>query len=1061
MRQYRILFALLTILTLALGACAPAPTATPMPVPPSATASPTGTAVPQPTAAPVRPTAAPPLPTAIPTPAEEPIYLAIIWHQHQPIYYKDPTTGIYAKPWVRVHATKDYLDMATTVAKYPGIKVTFNLTPSLIRQLDDLAGGARDLYQVLAEKPADQLTAEDKAFIEARFFDTNPKIIARFPRYKELADNRKKADAWTTADWRDLQLLFNLAWVDPDWLAEEPLKGLVARGKDYAEADKKVLFDWELDLLKRVIPEHKKLQDAGQIEVTMTPYTHPILPLLVNTQLAKVAVPDIALPIEKFIYGQDAIAQLKKGVEFYQAHFGQPPAGMWPAEGAVAQEIVGMVSRAGIKWIASDEEVLAKSLGMAGFTRDAQETVKEADALYRPYNVTNKQDPPVAIVFRDKNISDKVGFTYSGTKGDLAAKDFVRRVHEIRDALKAAGKPGPHLVSVILDGENAWEYYENDGKLFLNTLYQLLSEDKTIVTITPGEYVARSPERPTIAKLWAGSWVSPDFKTWIGEEEENTGWDYLARTRDLVSKYERGTVQTTPENLAKALDLIYTAEGSDWFWWYGADQNSGNDESFDEQFRATLGQVYDVLGVQQPWWLIVPVIAKQPQAPEVGASALIKPRIDGVAIADDEWLGAGHFTFQGGAMASDKDVLDRLYYGFDGESLYLRVDAKEEWSKIAGDKAAFVGFYMTAPGGGPANAFSRFGSGQTLLGFGSQALAEVTIAGGEVSAQLARADGKNGWIEPVVLEKAAASGKTLELQIPFAQLGQPEAGDQLKLRAVLSLGSADAAVDRTAIPAANPALVVVPDLGLSTPVLTIEDPEGDDKGPGTYTYPTDPVFPKGAYDLKTFEVAYDEKNVLFKFTFYGALNNAWGAPNGMGVHTLDVYIDRDGVPGSGRRVLFPGRNAAVAAADAWDFAIWAEGWTPAMYKAGAQGPEKVAGNLVISADPGQRKITLKVPRSVVGDKPEHWKYLAVVLSQEGYPSSGVWRVREVLPAAEQWRLGGAPNDTNHTRIIDVALPADATPDQFKLLSTYKPSAESNMDKLGPDDFAQLPMVQAK
>ncbi|MCX6031470.1 MAG: glycoside hydrolase [Chloroflexi bacterium] len=1046
MRQPQSLFALLVILSLILGACVPAPVPTATAVPPTVAPSPTVTAL-------------PPTVTAVPTPAEEPIYLALIWHQHQPVYYKDPATGVYAKPWVRVHAAKDYVDMATTVAKYPKVKATFNITPSLIRQLDDLAAGAKDLYQVMAEKPAVALTADDKAFIEQRFFDTNSKIIARFPRYKELADSRKNKEAWTEGDWRDLQVLFNLAWTDPDWLAQEPLKALVEKGKSFTEADKKIVFDRHLELVKQVVPVHKQLQDAGQIEVTMTPYAHPILPLLYSTQLAKLAVPDITLPAEKFVAGQDGVAQLKLGVQFYQQHFGRLPVGMWPAEGAVAQEIVGMVSRAGLKWMASDEEVLAKSLGMAGFARDSAETVKEADALYRPYDVTDPQEPPVAIIFRDKNLSDKVGFTYSGMKGDLAAQDFVRRVHEARAALKASGKPGPHLLSVILDGENAWEYYDNDGKLFLNTLYQLLSEDKTIVTVTPGEFIAQFPKRPALAKLWAGSWVTPDYKTWIGEEEENTAWDYLARTRALVTQYEHGERQTTADKLAKALDLIYTAEGSDWFWWYGADQNSGNDEAFDEQFSAYLGQVYDVLGEPRPIWLGVPIIARQPEAPETGASALIAPTIDGRAIADDEWLGAGRFVFQGGTMASSKDVLDKLYYGFDGFNLYLRVDAREEWAKIATDKVT-LGFYLTKPGGGPANAFSRYGVGQTLLGFGSQALVEVVFDKGKLVASLALADGANQWGDPVLLEKVAAAGKTLELQIPFEKFGQPDTGDQLKLRAVLSIGAAD----QTTLPAANPALVVVPDLGLSTPVLTVEDPEGDDKGPGSYTYPLDPVFPGHAYDIKTFEVAYDEKNVLFKLTFYGALNNAWGAPNGMGVHTVDIYIDQDGKEGSGQRKLLPGRNAAVSAADAWDLAIWAEGWTPELHKAGSQEPEKVEATWSIAADPGQRKIIIKVPKKVLAqsrdsgsDKPETWKYLAVVLSQEGYPASGVWRVRDVMPASEQWRLGGAPADTNHTRIVDVALPQGA--DQFKALSTYKASAETDMDKLGPDDFAQLPMVR--
>jgi len=253
------------------------------------------------------------------TPGEQPIYLSIIWHQHQPVYYKDPETGVYAKPWVRVHATKDYVDMAAILKNYPDIHVTFNLTPSLIRQLDDLASGTKDLYWVTAEVPADQLTDEQKTFLLERFFDTNRKIIARFPRYQELLEMRDEAgvdaalESWSAQDFRDLQVLFNLAWTDPDWLAEEPLAALVAKGRDYAEEDKAVVFAEHLRLISEVLPYHARLQDAGQIEITMTPFAHPILPLLVDSNVAAVAMPDAELP-ERFVFGQDAVAQVQLGV---------------------------------------------------------------------------------------------------------------------------------------------------------------------------------------------------------------------------------------------------------------------------------------------------------------------------------------------------------------------------------------------------------------------------------------------------------------------------------------------------------------------------------------------------------------------------------------------------------------------------------------------------------------------------------------------------------------------------------------------------------------------------
>ncbi|MBM4464883.1 MAG: hypothetical protein FJ014_04855, partial [Chloroflexi bacterium] len=501
-----------------------------------------------------------PPPTAEPTPAvEKPLYLAIIWHQHQPLYFKDPATGVYQKPWVRVHAAKDYVDMAAMLEQYPDIQATFNLTPSLLRQLLDLESGARDLYTVHTVIPAGRLTDEQKDFIRSRFFDINPRIIARFPRYQEIADDRENSANWDTSTWHDLQVLFNLAWTDPDWLAEEPLAILVAQGRYFAEEDKATVLNKHVRLVAEVIPLHKRLQDEGRIEVTMTPFFHPILPLLIDTALARVAVPDIELP-PRFSYPRDAVAQFEMGVDFYNQTFGRPPRGMWPAEGAVAQEMVGLVSRGGIQWMASDEEVLARSLGKKSFPRDAREVVQEPDLLYRPYIVQDRpQDPQLYVVFRDKVISDKVGFTYSGSEGLAAAQDFVGRILDIRARLQESGATGPHLVSVILDGENAWEHYPNDGKEFLHNMYRLLQEEQakgTIRTITPSAYVSQFPDQPRIEQLWAGSWVSPDYLTWIGEDEENRAWDYLGRVREFVERRKKGLDEDT---LAAVMDAIYTA----------------------------------------------------------------------------------------------------------------------------------------------------------------------------------------------------------------------------------------------------------------------------------------------------------------------------------------------------------------------------------------------------------------------------------------------------------------------------------------------------------------------
>lgn len=1043
----------------------------------SACVTPTPTETPAPTTpAPVT-TEAPTTTPAPPESTDEPLYLAIIWHQHQPVYFKDPETGVYAKPWVRLHAAKDYVDMAAMLEAYPTVHVTFNLTPSLLRQIKDLAEGASDAYWVHTEAPAESLTDDQKRYILRYFFDINTKIIQRFPRYVELQAQRPADDAaveaalsggWSTQDFLDLQVLFNLGWTDPEWLAQAPLAELAAKGRNFTEADKRVVLDEHLRLIREVIPVHKALQEAGQIEVTTTPYAHPILPLLVNTALAREAMPTDKLPDPAFRVLADAKAQVARGVALYEEFFGTAPRGMWPAEGSVAQEIVGMVSEAGLHWMASDEGVLAQSLGLGGFSRDNSDTVKEADALYRPYTVSSGDGEPVAIVFRDVVISDKVGFTYSGMKGAAAAEDFMRRIHAIRDQLNAGDTPGPHLVTVILDGENAWEHYENDGKEFLSTLYELLAADENIVTVTPSEYLARFPQEPAraIEDLWAGSWINHNFDTWIGEEEENKAWNALLEVRDIVKQYESGK-RTPPsaEALEQALDLMFVAEGSDWFWWYGTDQNSGDDEGFDRQFRETLKQVLRTLGEEPPEWLSVPIVAQAPAAVEQAPTDLIAPTIDGVA-DPGEWDAAGRYSAAGGAMAAGSLPLERLYYGFDGKHLYLRVDAAYDWGALTtcgGNDAcrSTVGLYWAAPGTTQATPLSRWGGAETYLGFGATQLLELVYANNATltGAVYSIYDGF-GWVSmafPVEDVRIANAGTTLELALPLSMVAAKQglqSGDRLQLRAVLSQGLEDAQTDQQLLPTTGPASITVPELGTTTWVLQVQDPENDDYGPGTYTYPTDGVFQPGVFDITSFDVGYDETNIVFRMTVRGPIDNVWGSGRGLSVQTVDIYIDQDG-PATGDRLLLPGRNAALTADHGWDYALWIEGWEGGLYTPGDSGPVKASASVTIIVDAGQRRITMKVPRIALGDAPERWSYAAMVLGQEGYPPPGVWRVRTVDINAAQWSFGGAPAaDATHTRIIDLVW--QETGIQEAALGTYKSSTA--LSDLGPDDFAQLQML---
>ena len=976
------------------------------------------------------------------------LYVNLTWHQHQPLYYKD-ADGVYTRPWVRVHATKDYLDMAEKVAEYEDLRVTFNYTPSLIRQLNDISNGAKDLYWVLSEIPASALTESDKRFILERFFDVNwTNIIARYPRYQSLLDKRAGTDeeslqaaltSFSEQDFRDLQVWFNLAWFDPVYLAEEPLERLVAKGEGFTEADKTIVFDEVIRIVQQVLSYHQEMQDTGQIEVTITPYAHPILPLIYDNQLALIGNPDAEMPELPFAYPQDAQAHLDLCVDMYTETFGREVRGLWPGEGAVAEEIVPMVAGAGFTFMQTGEPVLAKSLGMDGFTRDAGGVVREADALYRPYYVHDQDGNQVAVFFRDWTLSDNIGFVYSGMSAEAGAQDLVSRLEAIHAQLVESQAEGPHIVSIILDGENAWEHYPNDGNDFLHALYRNLTESDVLRTVTPSQYLELFPEQRTLDRLFPGAWFSPNYDTWIGETEEAIAWDYLARTREFLARYETGQIPAEPDALAEAFDFMYLAEGSDWFWWFGDDQDSGQDGYFDEAFRALLAGVYTALGAEVPKFVSVPVIQALPVPATRRFSGISTPVLDGQD--DPGWDSAAYF-----AVESQSPVTG-FYYTMDEENFYLRLDMG---GPVDGTQ---VGFYFDVPGSvHGASAFSR--ESEVMLGIFANKL--VAWRGGVVVNLYEAVDGE--WETVKAGAGPALIGDDLvEISIPLAMLGEFASGDAIKLVMVIE-------PEGERLPAGGPAQIVIPDTGEITVILRVEDPIGDDYGPGTYTYPTDSVFKESVFDATFFEVGYDHENLVLTVGFLGEIENPWGSPIGLSVQTVDIYIDKNPGEGTGARLLLPGRNAALMAGYGWEYVLWVEGWTAAVQRSD---PDTLAPLLYseasnamrIMVDPVQNAVVVRLPLSLLGEgNPEDWAYAAVVLGQEGYPAEGVWRVRDVEPNAAQWRFGGAPEGSkNHTRIIDLLLPPEAEFDQATLLSTFPASAD-RPDALGPDDFAQIPML---
>lgn len=928
-----------------------------------------------------------------------PLEVALVWHQHQPRY--PIVDGVVTRPWVRVHAAKNYLDMVERVDAFDDLRVTFNLTPSLLMQLEEISAGTRDLYWVLTEIPADELTDEERQLLTERFFDVNQRIVDRFPRYAELAERDRST--FTTDEIRDLQVLFNLAWTDPQFLAQEPLAALVDQGRDFDEADKAIVLDRHLELVDAVIGAHAERWADGRIELTTTPLAHPILPLLVDTDLALQQDPQAIMPTERFREYADARIHMERGLDLAQELLGARPTGMWPAEGAVAQEVVKLFSDADIAWIATGEDVLARSLGIGGFERDG-DLVREADLLYRPWVVRHRDtEPPVVVFFRDTRLSDLIGFEYSGTDADEAVADFMGRLFDIRERLLAEGGDGPHVVSVVLDGENAWEWYEDDGGPFLDALYTALTTTDWITTTTPSAFVAEHldaiEELP--APLAAGSWIGGTLQTWIGEDEEAQAWDYLRRARlDLRRAEQQGA---DPAALDEAMEAMLWAQGSDWFWWFGDDQDSGDDAYFDRAFRELLGQVYDAIGDDRPPWLEVPIVPFTPEQATL---------VDEVSLLDGD---AGALAFE---------VVDG--------DLRVTTEADGPFELYLGMPRASVRRGTTLDG--------------TVLGFGASHLVRFD-AGEACLATPLPPVGLDELLRPCetveVLDTAA--GPTVVL--PGPALGGLQTGDRLT---VLLVGPGGETT-----PSAAPGLIALPDVGGFDLVLEVIDPVGDDHGPGSFTYPTDQVFLDGSYDLTRFQVGEADDEIVFVFDVDAPVANPWGSPVGLSVQTFDVYIDA--IPGSGERLLLPGRNAALEEGSGWDVAVTIEGWMSKVVRVvdGARIEDRPPMAITVLRDEG--RVIVRLPYAALGVEtpPEDWRLAVAVLSQEGFPSAGVDRVRDVARTAGQWTLGGGSGDATETRIIDLLHPE---PGVQEAALGDRPPSDATQATLTAEDVAVVPMV---
>ncbi|HTM12824.1 MAG TPA: glycoside hydrolase family 57 protein [Bryobacteraceae bacterium] len=585
--------------------------------------------------------------------------VCFLWHMHQP-FYKDLWSGEYKLPWTRLHAMKDYAGMVEILAEFPAIHQTFNLVPSMVAQIEEYESGkASDPFLDCALARAEDLGEAHRNFVLKYFFQANfGRLISRYPRYLELYGKQERKENFSAQDLRDLQIFHLLVWFDEDLLARDPeLIALIGKGRDFSLSDQRMIARKQREALARVLPVYREFGARGQIEISTTPFYHPILPLICDSDLGAVSSPGLALP-PRFVYPDDARVQLDRARSYIFDKLGVAPVGLWPSEGSVSDEALALAAHAGFTWAASDNGVLARTLN-----RDAG-----VDATYRAYR-WQQNGHAMRMIFRDRYLSDLIGFEYSRMNAQDAAGHFHDRIRQNSQERKC-------LVPIILDGENAWEWYEANGRPFLRELYRRISEDPTIEALTVSEALAKFEAEP-LHGIFPGSWINANFNVWIGAEEDNQAWALLLAARRAYDE-----TPDVPESARKlAYEELLIAEGSDWNWWYGPEHGSDNRPEFDQLYRDHLMNVYRALGLVPPEALSRSILHVE-HSGEIHDTPRnsIHVTLDGEVTSYFEWMGAGRYRPdpRSGAMHGAAPPIWEMFYGCDGQSVVLRLDGLDK-----------------------------------------------------------------------------------------------------------------------------------------------------------------------------------------------------------------------------------------------------------------------------------------------------------------------------------------------------------------------------------------------
>jgi alpha-amylase/alpha-mannosidase (GH57 family) len=595
--------------------------------------------------------------------------VALLWHMHQPSYWEADAER-YRYPWAFLHAARHYHMMGILAKENPEAAMTINVTPVLMEQLEDYSkDNFKDVLLDVVRKPADSLDSSDISRLLDHVFKLNvPTMISPYPRFRELKNllDGTRVKKVREDELRDLQVLYLLTWTGAPLRRRPEIAELFKKGKHFSEEDKSLVFSVCHEAVKEVLPTFRELGEGGKVEISTTPYFHPILPLLIDCEVARESRHNVHLGDVSFRFPQDARWHVEEAVRAFEGCFARSPRGMWPAEGSVSNAALELLSSCGLKWAATDDAVLVRSLGRFPLSEEER---------HRPYAF---RDRDLKVFFRDRELSDRIGFVYSSWDPARGADDLLSRLMGIRDRL--GRKESSACVTIILDGENPWEYYADAGVGFLTRFYRGLVSTPGLEPTGMGDAAESGETGGALSNVVPGSWIDANFDTWIGAPQKNQAWMSLGMARQKIA------VEAPNAKLPRE---FYRAEGSDWFWWLGPGHDTPYEASYENLFRTNILEALAKVGIEAPAVLktaarIVPSPLFQPPL------HLFTPTIDGHYGNYYDWIAAGYYRSSEGSIHRAQRLLEHVRFGFDEKTLYLRGEGNLEQVRKQRDEVSLI-----------------------------------------------------------------------------------------------------------------------------------------------------------------------------------------------------------------------------------------------------------------------------------------------------------------------------------------------------------------------------------